>query len=147
MNFWDKAPSRTSVYRWCAEFNRGPSSLQEEFREGHPKSVVVPETIIAVRQLILQDRHVTYREIEITLGINGTNIHSRSTKHFQVIDRLFFGKTGHVANLPLGQRRTVNSEWYIPMEIPQSEWRKCFDNWLKRMQKCVDLNGEYFEKQ
>ena len=23
---------------------------------------------------------------------------------------------------------------------------KCFDNWFKRMQKCLDLNGEYFEK-
>ena len=32
------------------------------------------ETIDAVLQLILQDRHVTYREIETTLGISGTNI-------------------------------------------------------------------------
>ena len=39
---------------------RGRSSLQDEFRKGRPpKSVVVPETINAVRQLILQDRHVT----------------------------------------------------------------------------------------
>ena len=38
--------------------------------------VVVSETIDAVRQLILQVRHVTYREIETTLGIIGTNIHS-----------------------------------------------------------------------
>ena len=42
--FGDKAPSRTSVYRWYGEFNRGGSSLQEEFREGPPNSVVVPET-------------------------------------------------------------------------------------------------------
>ena len=33
------------------------------------------------------------------------------------------------------------------VEIPQSEWQKCFDNWFKRMQKRIDLNGEYFEKQ
>ena len=39
-------------------------------------SVVVPETIDAMRQLILQDRHVSYREIETTLGIIGTSIHS-----------------------------------------------------------------------
>ena len=32
-----------------------------EFRESRLKSVVVPKTINAVRQLILQDRHVTYR--------------------------------------------------------------------------------------
>ena len=33
------------------------------------------------------------------------------------------------------------------LEISQSEWQKCFHNWFKRMQKCLDLNGEYFEKQ
>ena len=31
------------------------------------------------------------------------------------------------------------------LEIPQSEWQKCFDNWFKRIQKCIDLNGEYFK--
>ena len=35
-------------------------TLQDEFREGRSKSVVVPETIDAVRQLILQDCYVTY---------------------------------------------------------------------------------------
>ena len=77
--FGDEAPSRTSVYRWYGEFNRGRSSLQDEFRR--PKSVFVPETIDAVRQLILQDRHVTYREIENTLGISGTSIHSILHEH------------------------------------------------------------------
>ena len=65
--FGYKDPSRTSIYRWYGDFNRGRSSLLEEFREGRPKSVVVPETIDAVRQLILQDRRVTYREIATTL--------------------------------------------------------------------------------
>ena len=74
--FGDEAPSRTSVYRWYNEFNRGHSSLQDEFPEGRPKSIVVPETIDAVRHLILQDRHVTYRLIETTFGISGTSIHS-----------------------------------------------------------------------
>ena len=60
----------TSVYRWYGEFNRGRCSLQDKFREDCPKSLVVPEIIDAVRQLIL-----TYREIETTLGISGTSIH------------------------------------------------------------------------
>ena len=50
--FGDEAPSRTSVYRWYGEFNRG-SSLQDEFRKGGPKSVVVPETIDAVHQMCI----------------------------------------------------------------------------------------------
>ena len=70
----DEAPSRTSVYRWYGEFKRGRSSLQDEFREGRPKSVVVPETIDAGRQQILEDCHVTYREIKTTLGISGASM-------------------------------------------------------------------------
>ena len=82
--FGGEAPSRTRVYRRYGVFNRGRSSLQDGFREGRPKSVVVPETIDAVRQLILQDRHVIYREIAITLGISGTSIHSILHEHLTV---------------------------------------------------------------
>ena len=49
------------------------STEVDEFR---PKSAVVPETIHDVHQLILKDRHVTYLEIETTLGISATSIHS-----------------------------------------------------------------------
>ena len=59
--------------------NGGRSSLQDEFRAGRPKSVVVPETIDAVRQLTLQDCQVTYREIEATLGISETSIQYTKT--------------------------------------------------------------------
>ena len=82
--FGDEAPLRTSVYECYGEFNRGRSSLQDEFRESRSKSIVVPETIDAVRQLILQDRHATYREIETTLGISGTSIHSIWHEHLTV---------------------------------------------------------------
>lgn len=318
--FGDKAPSKATIYRWFSEFNRGRTSLTDEFKEGRPKSVVVPENIDAVCELIMQDRHVTYREIEASLGISMTSIHkilhehlavkkicSRWIPHNLTIDQkntrvnwckemilkynrgasnavyniytgdeswiycyepetkqqstvwvfqdepnptkvvrarstskqmvaCFFGINGHVATVPLEQRRTVNSEWYtticLPeviseirktnrrrriilhhdnasshtsaqttgylstqnielmghppyspdlapndfylfpqvknklrgqrfstpqeavnafknhvLEIPTSEWKNCYANWFNRMQKCVDLKGEYFEKQ
>ena len=34
----------------------------------------------------------------------------------------------------------------LVLEIPQSEWQKCFDNWFKPLQKIKDLNGKYFQK-
>ena len=80
--FGDEAPS--SVSRCYGRFNRGHSSLQDEFREGRPKSVVVPKIIDAVRQLILQNRRVIYREIETTLSISGTSIHSILHEHLTV---------------------------------------------------------------
>ena len=58
--------------------------LQDEFREGRPKSVVIPDTIDSVRQLILHDRHVTYHEIETALGISGTSIYSLLREHLTV---------------------------------------------------------------
>lgn len=35
--FDDEASSRTSVYPWYGEFNRGRSSVQDEFHGGRPK--------------------------------------------------------------------------------------------------------------
>ena len=47
------------------------------------------ETIDAVRQLLFQDRHVAYREIETTLGISGTSIHSILDEQLTVKKILF----------------------------------------------------------
>lgn len=49
--FGYEAPSRVSVYRLYGEFNRG-SSIQDKFREGRPKSVVIPKTNGTVHEMI-----------------------------------------------------------------------------------------------
>ncbi|CAH2002723.1 unnamed protein product [Acanthoscelides obtectus] len=33
------------------------------------------------------------------------------------------------------------------LDLPGNEWNKCFENWFERMQMCINLRGEYFEKQ
>ena len=66
--FGNETPSRTRVYQWYGEFKRGHSLLQDEFREACPKSVVVPETIDAVHQL-LQNRHVGPAYIQYCMNI------------------------------------------------------------------------------
>lgn len=201
--FGVESPHLATVKRWYNEFLRGRQSLQDEFREGRPKTVVVPETVDAVRQLIIQDRHVTYREIEASLAISGTSIHSILHEHLVVkkicsrwiphkltiaqkrtrVDwckemlkkfsrggskhvydivtgdeswiyayepetkqqstvwvfqdepnptkvvrarstskqmvACFFGKSGHVATVPLDKLKTVNSEWYTTICLPK----------------------------
>ena len=80
------------------------------------KFVQNPQTIIAVRQLILQDRHVTYREIETISGISGTSIHSILHEHLTV-----------KKNFRVGSHTICQSL----KKINQLEWQKCFDNWFK----------------
>ena len=91
---------RVKIFLWCFLFYQKKCAFilkkkkinkfcvcfqtQDEFRKGRPKSVVVPETIDAVRQLILQDRHMIYCEIETRLSISGTRIHSIWLKHLSV---------------------------------------------------------------
>ena len=101
--FGNEAPSRTSIYPWYGEFNRGRSSLQDEFREGRLKSVVVAETIDAVRQLILQDCHVSSCEIETTLGISGTSIHSILHEHLTIKK---ISSRWTTQNLSIAQKKT-----------------------------------------
>ncbi|CAH1969175.1 unnamed protein product [Acanthoscelides obtectus] len=33
------------------------------------------------------------------------------------------------------------------LDLPEIEWDKCVENWFERMQMCINLRGEYFEKQ
>ncbi|CAH1985127.1 unnamed protein product [Acanthoscelides obtectus] len=33
------------------------------------------------------------------------------------------------------------------LDLPANEKNKCFQNWFERMQMCINLRGEYFEKQ
>ena len=42
---------------------------------------------------------------------------------------------------------TVDAFRMHVLQIPKLEWQKCFVNWFKRMQTCIAVNGEYFEKQ
>ena len=51
------------------------NSLKAKVREGRPKIVVVSVNIEAVTELIMQERHVTYREMEASLDISLTGIH------------------------------------------------------------------------
>ncbi|XP_031634437.1 histone-lysine N-methyltransferase SETMAR-like [Contarinia nasturtii] len=82
--FGDEAPSKATVYRWFNEFNRGRRLLKDEFKEGRPKSVVLPETIDAVSELIMEDCHVTYSEIEASLGISYTSVYKILHEHLDV---------------------------------------------------------------
>ena len=62
--FGDKAPSYKTVKNWFNEFNCARRSLKDEIHEVPPKTAVVLEKIGAVQELIMQDRHVTNREME-----------------------------------------------------------------------------------
>ncbi|CAH1961583.1 unnamed protein product [Acanthoscelides obtectus] len=60
--------------RQLSEFKRERVGLSDDSRVGAPKTAVTQENVDAVRKLIIEDRHVTYREIEASLSISKTSI-------------------------------------------------------------------------
>ncbi|CAH2004492.1 unnamed protein product [Acanthoscelides obtectus] len=62
--FGNEAPHQSTISR-C---------LSDDSRVGAPKTAVTQENVDAVRKLIIEDRHVTYREIEASLKISKTSI-------------------------------------------------------------------------
>ncbi|CAH1996019.1 unnamed protein product [Acanthoscelides obtectus] len=65
--FGNEAPHQSTISRWYGEFKRGRVSLSDDPRVGAPKTAVTQENVDAVRKLIIEDRHVTHREIEAKL--------------------------------------------------------------------------------
>lgn len=76
LTFEDEAPSNGIVYNWFAEFQRGRTFLNDEFRESRPSTSVVTTNVDVVRQIIERDQHVTYCEIQASLGIDMKAIHT-----------------------------------------------------------------------
>ncbi|CAH1995549.1 unnamed protein product [Acanthoscelides obtectus] len=72
--FGNEAPHQSTISRWYGEFKRGRVSLSDDPRVGAPKTAVTEENVDAVRKLIIEDRHVTYREIEASFKISKTSI-------------------------------------------------------------------------
>ena len=163
-------------------------SLQDEFREGRPKSVVVPETIEKLKNIAivpLEHRRtvnsewytticlpVVFQEIwkinrqrRITLHHDNasSNTSARTTAFLstQNIDLMIHPPysphlgPNDIFLFPYVRNKMRDVDTYRAadafrmhvLEVPQSEWQKCFDNWFKRIRKFRDLNGEYFETQ
>jgi hypothetical protein len=68
--YGDSSPSLSTIKKWAAESKRGHTSLEDDPREGHPKSATTPEIIEQVHNMVLDDRRMKVREIAETIGIS-----------------------------------------------------------------------------
>ncbi|GBP61745.1 hypothetical protein EVAR_31073_1 [Eumeta japonica] len=89
----DEAPSKTTGYHWFSEFNRERFMLTDEFKEGRPKSVVAPQNIDAVKELMMQDRHITYHEIKASLDEIAENSSTSDKGGIESEENLFEGSS------------------------------------------------------
>jgi len=68
--FGDECTSRTQCFEWYSHFKTGRTSIDEDPQSGRLSTSTDNVHINAVHDLILQNRHLTIREIGEDVGIN-----------------------------------------------------------------------------
>jgi transposase len=68
--YGDSSHSFSTVKKWATEFKHGRTSLEDDPRDGHPKSAITPEIIEQVHDMVLDDRRIKVRETAETTGIS-----------------------------------------------------------------------------
>jgi hypothetical protein len=68
--YGDSSPSFSTTKKGAAEFKHGRTSLENDPREGCPKSATTPEIIEQVHNMVLDDRQMKVRKIAETIGIS-----------------------------------------------------------------------------
>ena len=68
--YGDSTPSFSTIKKWAAEFKHGRTTLEDDPREGCPRSATPPEIIEQVPDMVLDDRRMKVREIAETMGIS-----------------------------------------------------------------------------
>jgi transposase len=64
------SPPFSTLKKWAAKFKRGRTNLEDDPREGRPKSATTPEIIEQVHDMVLDDRRMKVHEIAETIGIS-----------------------------------------------------------------------------
>jgi len=72
----EHAPSYTTFKNWVAQFKHGEFSTCDAPRPGRPKTVITPEIIDQIHQLILEDRLISAKSIAEQLGISRERVGS-----------------------------------------------------------------------
>jgi hypothetical protein len=68
-SLWELFSLFSTIKKWATKFKRGCTSLEDDPREGPPKSATTPEIIEQVHDTVLDDRRMKMREIAETIGI------------------------------------------------------------------------------
>lgn len=77
----EASPSKATICRWTAEFQRGRESIGDDPRSGRPKSVTSPEIIKQISYMVLDDRRLKVREIAEAIGISTGSAYSILTEN------------------------------------------------------------------
>ena len=70
--YGNEALNRSKIFRWCSRIREGRELVENDERDGHPKSTRTEVNIVAVADFVKNDRRIASRMIAESLNIPNT---------------------------------------------------------------------------
>ena len=69
-DYGESAMSKTSVYEWYKRFQDGREDVEDDERPGRPSTSTTDENVGKVKEMVMNDRRITIREVADDVGIS-----------------------------------------------------------------------------
>ncbi|GFW98064.1 putative transposase [Trichonephila clavipes] len=124
-------PLCNSIFRWFKAFSEGKKSIEDKPRSGRPSVSKTTENVVRVRDLVRSDRRLTLPY----------------SPYLSPCDFFLFPKLkNHLKGHHFGTLENIQMAVTDQLKaIPISEFHQCYEEWKKRLQRCVASEGSYFE--
>ncbi|XP_014480147.1 PREDICTED: putative uncharacterized protein FLJ37770 [Dinoponera quadriceps] len=133
------AMSKTRVYEWYKRFQDGREDVEDDERPGRPSTSTTDENVEKVKEMVMNNRRLTVREVADDVGISIGSCHEIFSN---VLGMKRVAAKFHNISLLVREFLAKNNTLKA---IPKIEFEKCFEDWKKRWHKCIISNGDYFK--
>ena len=73
--YGESAMSKTRVYEWCMRFQDGRKDVEDDERPGRPSTSTTDENVEKVKEMVMNDRRITIREVADDVSISISSCH------------------------------------------------------------------------
>ena len=73
--YGESAMSKTRVYEWYKRFQDGREDVEDDERSGRPSTSTTDENVEKVKEMVMNDRRITIREVDDDVGISIGSCH------------------------------------------------------------------------
>ena len=101
----ESAPLYATVTRWIREFKRGRVRVEDDPRSGRPTTATTKDNIDLAQKMVMQDRHISCRQVAERLGIS-----------IEQADKILTKKLGY---------SKVSARWVPCLLTPEQKSTRC----------------------
>ena len=113
--------SYSTVAKWVNLFKSGRESLEDDSRCGRPRTEVIPYNIKQIEELIADDPHITYCEMEDLSGLSRGTIERIIIEHLQL--RKITSRWVPHQLTPMNKLKRLNFAKEMLNKFDKGEWR------------------------